>query len=240
MLDRVLRKTLLGVCVSMLAVSIAIATASAQVKPGDVITPENATKVQNLVSPGVYYMVRHGMQMNIVPNERVEWPPPYMDATEKYSSQVRLTDDHRSMVGYVAGQPFPLIDANDPYVANKVIWNNVFRPIQSDDYDLRFFDCQSEYIRPGKEQQIIDNIEVGHYAGYNLVGRTEVEPLPVDPDFKKTGRFWLFALYPVLAPQDARGTGTYPLPLRRSEPRRRQLGLEPRQPPRPPPERGPP
>ena len=51
MVDRVLRKTLLGICVSMLAVSMAIATASAQVKPGDVITPENATKVQNLVSP---------------------------------------------------------------------------------------------------------------------------------------------------------------------------------------------
>lgn len=61
MLDRVLRKTLLGVCVSMLAMSMAIATASAQVKPGDVITPENATKVQSLVSPGVYYMVQHGM-----------------------------------------------------------------------------------------------------------------------------------------------------------------------------------
>ena len=178
--------------------------------------------------------------MNIVPNERVDWPPPYMDATEKYASQVMLTADHRSMVGYVAGQPFPLIDANDPFVAEKVIWNNVFRPIQSDDYDLRYFDCQSEYIRPGKEQEIIDNIDVGHYAGYNLVGRTEVEPLPVDPDFKKTGRFWLFALYPVLAPQDARGTGNHPLPLRRSKARRRQLGLEFRQPPRPPPERGPP
>ncbi len=92
-------------------------------------------------------------------------------------------------------------------MANKIIWNNVFRPIQSDDYDLRYFDCQSQYVRPGKEQQVIDNIEVGHYAGYNLVGRTEVEPLPIDPDFKKTGRFWLFALYPVLAPQSARGTG---------------------------------
>ena len=54
MLNRVLRKTLLGVCICMLATSIAIATANAQVKPGDVITPENATKVQNLVSPGVY------------------------------------------------------------------------------------------------------------------------------------------------------------------------------------------
>ena len=78
---QVLHGSALGVCVSMLAVSMAIATASAQVKPGDVITPENAIKVQSLVSPGVYYMVQHGMQMNIVPSQRVDWPPPYMDAT---------------------------------------------------------------------------------------------------------------------------------------------------------------
>src|SRR5271169_501698 len=204
---KVLRTILLGGSMSVLAALLTIATASAQVKPGDVITPENAVKVKSLVSPGVYYMVQHGMQMNIVPTERVDWPPPYMDATVKYASQVSLTADHRSMLGYVAGQPFPLIDANDPYVAEKIIWNNVFRPIQSDDYDLRYFDCQSEYVRPGKEQQIIDNIEVGHYAGYNLVGRTEVEPLPVDPDFKISNRFYVNGLYPVLAPAESRGVG---------------------------------
>ena len=144
------------------------------------------------------------------------------------------------MVGYVAGQPFPLIDANDPFVAEKVIWNNVFRPIQSDDYDLRYFDCQSEYIRPGKEQEIIDNIDVGHYAGYNLVGRTGGGAV--------TGRSRLQKDWPVLAVRalpGARATGcarpgNHSLPLRRSKTRRRQLGLEFRQPPRAPPERGPP
>ena len=89
MLRKVLRMAMLGLGMSILAASMAIAKANAQVKPGDVITPENAAKVQSLVSPGVYYMVQHGMQMNIVPTERVEWPPPYMDATEKYSSQVQ-------------------------------------------------------------------------------------------------------------------------------------------------------
>ena len=208
-----------------------------QLKPGDVIAPSNAAQVKDLVSPGVYYAVTHGMRMDIVAPERVDWPPPYREATEKYSQQVRLTNDHRSMVGYIAGQPFPLIDPNDPYVATKIIWNNVFRPISSDDYDLRFYDCQSEYVRPGQDQNMIDDIEIGHYAGYNIVGRTEVEPLPVDPDFKESGRLWLFALYPVLAPEESRGTGLDPLSLRRSEPRRRQLGLDPRHPPRASPER---
>src|SRR5712672_2339709 len=124
----------------VLSVAMFTATSRAGVKPGDVITPANAAQVKDLGSPGVYYMVQHGMRMNVTPTERVDWPPPYKDATEKYSAQVRLSDDHRSLVGYVAGQPFPLIDPNDPHVGVKIIWNNVFRPISSDDYDLRFYD----------------------------------------------------------------------------------------------------
>jgi hypothetical protein len=204
-----IKQALGKLCVGTLALGLCLvaATANATVKPGDVIGPSSAPLVKELVSPGVYYAVTHGMRMEIVAPERVDWPPPYREATEKYSQQVRLTNDHRSMAGYVAGQPFPLIDPNDPYVATKIIWNNVFRPISSDDYDLRFYDCQSEYVRPGQEQKMIDDIEVGHYAGYNIVGRTEVQPLPVDTDFKQSGRLWMFALYPVLAPQESRGTG---------------------------------
>src|SRR6516225_4219854 len=91
-------------------------TASAEVKPGDLITYQNADKIRDLVSPGTLYKVNQGMSMKIVPTSRLDWPPPFKEATEKYSSQVRLSDDHRSLVAYVAGQPFPLIDPNDPYV----------------------------------------------------------------------------------------------------------------------------
>ena len=191
----------------LLALSLAL-PAAAQVKPGDFITPQNAPKVKEIVPPGVYYKVARGMTMKIVPTQRVDWPPPYREATEKYSGQVRLSDDHRSVVGYVAGQPFPLIDTNDPYIATKIIWNNVFRPITTDDYDLRFYDCDTEYEHRGSEQtRQIEYFQIGHYAGYDLVGRTEVDPMPIDPDFKMTNRLWLFGIYPVLAPQDIHGAG---------------------------------
>ncbi|HUO04440.1 MAG TPA: DUF1329 domain-containing protein [Candidatus Binataceae bacterium] len=207
MARRVLANILPAVAVSAFTLCLTTVVATAAVQPGDVITPENAESVKALVSPGIYYAVTHGMRMSIVPTESIDWPPPYKEATEKYSGQVRLTEDHRSMVGYVAGQPFPLIDANDPYVANKIIWNTLFRPIATDDLDLRFFDCQSEYVRPGKDQQVVNEIQVGHFAGYALLGRTEVDPLPVDPDYKTTNRLGLFALYPILAPEEARGGG---------------------------------
>ena len=179
----------------------------AQVKPGDMIGADNAAKVKDLVSPGVYYKVAHGMSLKIVPTQRVDWPPPYKDATEKYSAQVRLSQDRRTVVGYVAGQPFPLIDPNDSEVATKIMWNNVFRPITTDDYDLRYYDCDSAHEGGAKQGMQLEYFQIGHYAGYDLVGRTEVEPIPVDPDFKATNRLWMFALYPILSPQEIRGTG---------------------------------
>jgi len=199
---------LMGAALGVAIVSVGLSSpVRAQVKPGDVISGDSANRVKDLVSPGVFYKVQGGMIMKIAPSQRVDWPPPYKDATEKYSAQVRLTNDHRSLIGYVAGQPFPLIDANDPYVATKIIWNNVFRPITTDDYDLRFYDCDSEYQSKGAQTKQIEYFQIGHYAGYDLVGRTEVEPMPTDPDFKETGRFWLFALYPLLAPQELHGNG---------------------------------
>ena len=73
------------------------------VKPGDMITYANSYKVKDLVSPGVYYKVTQGMTMKIVPTEHMEWPPPYRDATEKYSQQVRLSPDGRTMVNFRGG-----------------------------------------------------------------------------------------------------------------------------------------
>jgi uncharacterized protein DUF1329 len=181
--------------------------ATTQVKPGEVINADNAAQASGLVSPGVYYHLQQGMTMKIVPSEHVDWPPPYRDATEKYADQVRLSKDGRSLSNYVAGQPFPFLDPNDPHVASKIMWNNAFRPITSDDYDLRFFDCEDVYVGRGKTYRPIDYYQIGHYAGYDEVGRTEVAPTPIDPDFTKTHRYWMFALYPILAPENLRGGG---------------------------------
>src|SRR6204780_5427422 len=94
-----IRKTA-GGGIMMLALLCLSLPGEAGVKPGDFITPENSAQVSDLVSPGFFYRVQHGMTMKIVPTTRVDWPPPYKDATEKYSSQVVLSKDHRTVVGY--------------------------------------------------------------------------------------------------------------------------------------------
>jgi hypothetical protein len=202
-----IRRFVITRLVVVLGLCAPLASANSQVTPGDFITATNSSKIRELVSPGVYYKVQHGMTMKIVPTSRADWPPPYREATEKYSAQVSLTPDRRSLMGYVAGQPFPFLDPNDQDVGTKIIWNSVFRPAASDDYDLRFFDCDTRYQSGGGPSKQIAYFEIGRYAGYNLVGRTEVEPLPVDRDFLETNRLWAFGLYPILAPNEIRGSG---------------------------------
>jgi hypothetical protein len=193
--------------VLLLATVVPPSPALAQVKPGDTVTRANAAAVQSLVSPGTWYAVSRGMEMRIVPHTRIEWPPPYRVATEKYSGQVRLSTDRRSLEGYVAGQPFPLLDPNDPDVATKIMWNSGFRPIGTDDADLRYFECQVVTINPGAAQTQLLNVLIGHLGVYAEIGRTEVEPLPVDPDFKTTGILWRAAAYPIIQPAEERGAG---------------------------------
>jgi hypothetical protein len=161
------------------------------------------------VSPGAFEAVSKGMEMNIVAPSRVDWPPPYQDATEKYSGQVRLGADNRDLLGYVAGQPFPILDPNDPTVATKIMWNQYFKPIASDDYDLRFFECQVAKQNPGADQTLLQMTELGHLAGYSDIGRTEVDPMPADPDFKATNIWQRSAAYPTLAPAEDRGSGAF-------------------------------
>ena len=104
----------------------------AGVSPGDTVTKDQADKVADLVSPGNLILVKQGMTMKIVPTDRLEWPPPYKSATEKYSPQVSLAPDG-TLKGYSAGLPFPLVDANDPNAALKVMWNFSYRPLYTDD-----------------------------------------------------------------------------------------------------------
>ena len=188
----------------LIAALTAPAALRAEVKPGDVITPQNASKVQGLVSPGNYILVQQGMEMDIIPSEKLEWPPPYTAATEKYQAQVRLMPDG-SLQNYVAGQPFPLLDPNDPQMATKIMWDFSYRPLYSDDADLRFPEIAA--YKPGSKGEPMGFFTTGHFAFYNNLGRIEVPPIPTDPDGPRSGIRYRFGFYPFLEPAGMRGYG---------------------------------
>ena len=194
-----------GLAVIIATVSLLSASAFAAVKPGDFITKDNAAQVQDLLSPGNYLLVQRGMQMNIVPTSKLDWPPPFTTATEKYSPQVVLNSDG-TLKNYVAGQPFPLLDPNDPQLATKIMWNFSFRPLYTDDADLRFPEVASFGTGDSKGEPL-SYFTVGHFAFYNNIGRIEVPPVPTSPDYAESGIRYRFAFYPFLEPGGLRGYG---------------------------------
>ncbi|WP_304829806.1 DUF1329 domain-containing protein [Candidatus Binatus sp.] len=184
--------------------SFAAAPVRAQVKPGDFITKDNAAKVQNLVSPGNYVLVQNGMTMKVIATSKLDWPPPFKTATEKYSPQVKL-DANGELKNYVSGQPFPLLDPNDPQMATKVMWNFSYRPLYSDDIDMRFPEVAS--FDKNAAGAPLSFFTVGHFAFYNNIGRIEVPPVPTDPDAAQSGVRYRFGYYPFLEPSGLRGYG---------------------------------
>lgn len=175
------------------------------VKPGDLITPENASTVADLVSPGNFILVQQGMRLKIVPTQRLEWPPPYKAATEKYSPQVRMSD-RGELQNYVAGLPFPLLDPNDPQVAMKVMWNFSYRPQFTDDFDVHRVEIESNRPNPVLGGPI-EHFTIGRVAFYNDIGRTEVPPMPTDPEANTAGIRYRFAAFPFLEPTELQGCG---------------------------------
>jgi hypothetical protein len=178
--------------------------ARSQVKPGDVINKDGAGKVASLVSPGNLVLVQQGMTLHIVATGKLDWPPPYKAATEKYSFQVQLSPDGR-LGNYVAGQPFPLLDPNDPQIATKIMWNFSFKPLYTDDIDIRepelaAFNAQSNGTP-------VSHLTVGHFAFYNNVGRIEVPPVPTDPDAAASGIRFRSGFFPIEEPATMRGLG---------------------------------
>jgi hypothetical protein len=203
----------LSVIVGIAAVAL---PARAEVKPGDVITKDNVADAGDMISPGVQWCVRHGMAIHVVAPQKIDLPKPYLDATEKYSSQVRLGPDGLTLQHYVAGFPFPKIDPNDPKAALKIMWNYEYKPFVTDDEDARNFDADTGPINDNDPMGIERHFLVDNLRLLDYNGRTVIDPKPVLPN--SDGVRYKSALYPILAPFDLKGVGS--LSIRYIDPKR--------------------
>jgi hypothetical protein len=184
------------------------AGASQAVNPGDKIDAAGVAQVKDMISPGIQWMVEHGMPMTIVASKKIEMPKAYLEATEKYSGQVKLSADGRRVENYVAGLPFPKIDPADPQAAIKIMWNYDNKPEATDDVDLRNFDADTGTIGTnGGELSVERHFLLDHLRAISYTGRLYVDPKPTfepNPDGVRGKQ----ALYPILEPFDLKGVGT--------------------------------
>jgi hypothetical protein len=177
----------------------------AEVQPGMTIKKDNADQVKDLVSPGVMWCLNHGLEMKIGPYKKIEWEREYREATEKYAGQSQLAPDGRSVVGHVAGLPFPNVDSNDPQAALKLMWNFEYRPAYTDDFDLRNFDADTGPV--GEAPMDVErHFILDHLRQLWYTARLHVDPKPVygaNPD----GVRFKQSLHPILEPFDLKGVG---------------------------------
>jgi len=176
------------------------ATPAPAVQPGDVITRANVEAAVDLLPPSVAWMVRHGMTMQIVPYEKCPLQQIYLEATEKYASQVSLGDSGRVLKNYVAGMPFPAIDPSHPQAAWQIMWNHENKPAYTDDvYTSWLVENQDE--RGTIERQLSSDT----WRRLRWAGRLHNDPkptIPHDPPLRFTEQWG-----PIDSPFDLRGAG---------------------------------
>src|SRR5262249_42408080 len=189
-----------------LALSVTLGGAAvADVSPGDKITDQNIDKVKDLISPGMEWCIKHGFPITISETKRVEWPKAYKEATEKYSSQVKLSADGLTVQNYVAGLPFPNVDAKDPQVAQKIMWNYSYNFLSTDDVDLRNFDADTGSVADHGPLSVERHFLLDHFRRLFWNGRLYVDPKPEKPN--ANGYRAQQGLYPILEPFDLKGVG---------------------------------
>ncbi|RJG02480.1 DUF1329 domain-containing protein [Noviherbaspirillum sedimenti] len=127
-----LRKAVTSMAVILLSLS--ASSFAAELPEGTVISKSNLDKVRNdtfmghkigdLLTEKMEWMVRnYDKKFPLVKSKEPTLDPKYVEATKKYSGQVKFDPQTREVTGYVAGKPFPNIDPADPFAGDKVIWN---------------------------------------------------------------------------------------------------------------------
>jgi hypothetical protein len=156
--------------------------AEVDVKPGDTIGPHNWRKVQGMVGENLLARIKSGYTFKIKSSKAIERLNEYDEATEKYSSRVRL-GSNGELLNYIAGRPFPAFNANDPEAGQKAAWNFYWRWL-GDDYKnagaleegriIRYF-----LDRDGSERRgDVINISI------RTRNRVTVAPKPVIPGYE--------------------------------------------------------
>jgi hypothetical protein len=203
-LSPVARALLLGVAYLAASFAALPAPAADEPAPGTTITAANAEPYAHLMGPSIQWALGRGLRIHVIAARPIPLEPARLAATEKYSPQVRLSNDKLRLINYVAGLPFPLADENDPDAAVKMMFNYENR-IALDDLDVRNFECDTGSLAPDRPLLVEKHFEIGHFRRLYYVGRLYHEPMPTwaTPD----GIRYREALYPLLEPFDLKGVG---------------------------------
>jgi len=172
---------------------------------GDVIDGQNAGRFEKLLSPGLKWALENGWRIPVVEARKIVLPRVYREATEKYSGQVRLGEGGVTLENYIAGQPFPHIDPNEPQAALKIMWNYYYGFGITDDLDARLFEADTGPIAKNENMKPERHYIIGDLRRLHYNGRLYIDPKPELPN--PDGYRFKESLHPILEPFDLKGLG---------------------------------
>jgi hypothetical protein len=159
----------------------ASAEVAAELKPGTIIGADNVEQYARYVPAAAKFAVAHGFRMRTIPQRRVEWSQGFQHATEKYAPQVTLDGDGY-LKNYVAGMPFPLIDATDPAAAVKIAYNWHMGPFMPDDFSIAPWSSNGYAADPANASKIVPSSDADYdceqFEFLRFAHRTDVDPRP--------------------------------------------------------------
>lgn len=171
---------------------------------GVVIDKYNLAQFSNVGGPSITYLISRGLKLEVGTYRRVSQPPPFVAATRRYSSQVKLAADSVHLIGHVAGLPFPSISSKDSQAGTKHVLNHA-AAMAMDDLDIRNFRCRSGSVGVNGQGMKADrDFKVEHFRRLFFRERLSVAPLPEMPN--KDGVRYKEGMQPFSSPFDMRGT----------------------------------
>ncbi|MBI2985412.1 MAG: DUF1329 domain-containing protein [Deltaproteobacteria bacterium] len=185
----------------------------AEPKPGETIGPQNWERIKGMVGENFLNRVKAGHTVRIKEPKVFAPLREYMEATQKYSGQVRL-GPNGELLHYVSGQPFPKIDPSDPQVGQKLAWNFFWRWL-GDDYKTGGAVEGGKIIRTAIEKD--GSERRADLVSYFILPRTRynLAPKPAIPGYEHID---FMQLRVDSYPRDSAGTVT--LEIRYDDPKR--------------------
>ena len=151
-------------------------------KPGDTVGPENWEKAKGMVGENLLNRIKQGYSFKIKEPKNFKLPKEYLEATERYSAQVRLSNNGE-LLNYVAGLPFPNFDHTDLQAGLKLAWNFYWRWLGDDVREgggTKTGKIIREAIEKDGSERRADVIH--HYI--RTRGRVTVDPKPNIPGYE--------------------------------------------------------
>ncbi len=187
--------------------------ADTDLKPGDIIGPQNWQRIQGMVGENFLNRIKSGYTIQIKAPKTYRPLKEYVEATEKYSGKVAL-GPNGELLNYVAGQPFPRLELSDPQIGQKLAWNFFWRWL-GDDYKTGGAVKGNKIVRSVIEKD--GSERRADLVSYFLFPRTRytLNPKPAIPGYENIDYMQLRV---DSYPRDAAGTTT--LEIRYDDPKK--------------------